>query len=72
VSGGDHVDGRCADRVRQPDARDGPERTEQAHREAARYWHVWEARLDRLDEYLQQVMKRKKEARPHGRRHRGK
>jgi DNA-binding transcriptional ArsR family regulator len=35
-----------------------------------RYRHIWEARLDRLDRYLQHV--KAKEAKRHGRRQRGK
>ena len=35
-----------------------------------RYRHIWEARLDRLDSYLQQV--KAKEAKHHGRKTRGK
>jgi DNA-binding transcriptional ArsR family regulator len=35
-----------------------------------RYRHVWEARLDRLDEYVQQL--KTKEEKRHGRRQRGK
>ena len=34
-----------------------------------RYRHIWEARLDRLDEYLQELKKKEKK---HGRRQRGK
>jgi DNA-binding transcriptional ArsR family regulator len=37
---------------------------------AARYRHIWEARFDRLDTYLQQL--KAKEEKSHGRRHRGK
>ena len=37
---------------------------------AERYRHIWEARLDRLDTYLQQV--KAKEEKSHGRRQRGK
>ena len=38
---------------------------------AERYRHIWEERLDRLDEYLQHV-KTKKEEKSHGRKSRGK
>jgi len=34
-----------------------------------RYRHIWEARLDRLDSYLQELKKKEK---THGRKHRGK
>jgi hypothetical protein len=37
---------------------------------AGRYRHIWEARLDRLDKYLQRV--KAKEEKSHGRRHRRK
>jgi DNA-binding transcriptional ArsR family regulator len=37
---------------------------------AERYRHIWEARLDRMDTYLQQL--KAKEEKGHGRRHRGK
>jgi DNA-binding transcriptional ArsR family regulator len=37
---------------------------------AERYRHIWEARLDRLDGYLQQV--KENEAKSHGRKQRGK
>jgi DNA-binding transcriptional ArsR family regulator len=37
---------------------------------AERYRHIWEARLDRLDTYLQQL--KAKEEKSHGRRQRGK
>jgi len=37
---------------------------------AERYRHIWEERLDRLDNYLQQV--RAKEEKSHGRKQRGK
>ena len=36
---------------------------------AERYRHIWEARLDRLDVYLQELQKKEKR---HGRKHRGK
>lgn len=36
---------------------------------AERYRHIWEARLDRLDDYLQQLKKKEKK---HGRKPRGK
>ena len=41
---------------------------------AERYRHIWEARLDRLDSYLQELKKleTKKKERKHGRQHRGK
>ena len=35
------------------------------------YRHVWEARLDRLDNYLQELKKKDKE-KSYGRKHRGK
>ena len=43
---------------------------------AERYRHLWEARLERLDQYLQELQtphptKKKKKERTHGRRHRG-
>jgi DNA-binding transcriptional ArsR family regulator len=34
-----------------------------------RYRHIWEARLDRLDDYLQELKEKEKK---HGRKHRGK
>ena len=34
---------------------------------AARYRHIWEARLDRLDDYLKELKQKEKK---HGRRHR--
>jgi DNA-binding transcriptional ArsR family regulator len=42
---------------------------EQAADWIARYRHIWEARLDRLDDYLQDLKKKEKK---HGRRQRGK
>jgi DNA-binding transcriptional ArsR family regulator len=42
---------------------------EQAADWIARYRHVWEARLDRLDDYLQELKKKEKR---HGRKPRGK
>jgi DNA-binding transcriptional ArsR family regulator len=36
-----------------------------------RYRHLWEARLDRLDDYMQELKKKEKE-KTHGRKHRGK
>ena len=41
---------------------------------AERYRHIWEARLDRLDSYLQEMktLETNKKERKHGRRHRGK
>ncbi len=40
---------------------------------AERYRHVWEARLDRLDTYLQELkQKEKQEEKKHGRKQRGK
>ena len=41
-----------------------------------RYRHIWEARLDRLDEYLRELKRKKntksKKEKTHGRKHRGK
>jgi DNA-binding transcriptional ArsR family regulator len=45
---------------------------EQAADWIEQYRHVWEARLDRLGDYLQDLKKKKKEERTHGRRQRGK
>jgi hypothetical protein len=40
---------------------------------AERYRHVWEARLDRLDDYLQELKAKEKEKeKRHGRKQRGK
>jgi len=45
---------------------------EQAADWIEQYRHVWEARLDRLGDYLQELKKKKKKERTHGRRQRGK
>jgi len=45
---------------------------EQAAEWIEQYRHVWEARLDRLGDYLQELKKKKKKERTHGRRQRGK
>src|SRR3954452_24914248 len=45
---------------------------EQAGGWIEKYRHVWEARLDRLGDYLQELKKKKKKERAHGRRQRGK
>ncbi len=37
---------------------------------AERYRHIWEARLDRLGEYLNELKELKKKEKKHGRRHR--
>jgi len=39
---------------------------------AERYRHIWEARLDRLGEYLNELKEMKKKEKKHGRRHRRK
>jgi len=39
---------------------------------AERYRHLWEARLDRLDGYLQQLQTKKREGKSHGRKQRSK